>query len=167
MFDSTEKEIIAGVTYDLITQIAPIEIPIFQITYEMFLENPEKVRTDWDDKLLGFDQSPNSIQDAAFLTPVLLSIIAEVIKFIRGEVQRSFQGNSSILISDAIKNMFKRFRPVERNAENEEVFSLTVDQLERLHKLITKKALQFRLSKIRAKLLADAIIGSLMVTLSK
>jgi hypothetical protein len=165
MINSTEREIITKVTHDLMIELSPKEEPLFALTSQMFFERSGKLDKDWGDQLLGFDTTEEAVKEVVFLTPILLSIMTEVINFIKAGLAKSIQDGGSLLISDLVKRMFKRFEPVSEETGKKPSVSLSPEQLEALHKLIVKKGVESRLSRNRAKLLADTIIGSMVIKL--
>ncbi len=76
------------------------------------------------------------------------------------EVQKAVAEESSNLLDDLVKKMFKKFRPEhEQNAPP----PLTPTQLVNVHQLAYEEASRLALSDAQAKLLADSIVGSLAI----
>ena len=93
-----------------------------------------------------------------FLTPVALAIVSETLVFLAGEIKSSLAKQSTDLIGDLVKQLFKRFR-----AEKDQVPALTDAQLTQVRKIAYEKARQFKLPEAQATLLADALVGGLVV----
>lgn len=163
MIDSTEREIITEVTRDLVRQLSPEEEPLFSLTSQMFFERSGKLDEDWGEKLLGYDHPSETVKEAVFLTPVLLSIMTDVVSFIKHELGKSIQGGGSLIFSGLVKKMFKRFQPAGEQTETRPPVSLTPEQLAALHHLVIEKATELRLSQNRAASLADKIVACLVM----
>jgi hypothetical protein len=106
--------------------------------------------------MLGF----GAAEAVTLLTPVILAVSGDVIKFLVAEAQKALQSESSSLINETVKAWFGKFRQTD---EKKTPPPLTADQLEQVRKIAIKKAQQLKLSEKNTKLLADAIVGSLAV----
>ena len=160
MTDAPQNQLAADVARDLVSQMAPQEMPLFRANSEAYFKDPQKVldsQTGKDD-MLGFGTG----EVVAYLTPVVLSISVEVIKFLTEEVRKSLQSESSSVINDVVKGMFSKFRPPAAQAEQPAPVSLTVEQLREVRRLAFEKARQLRVSEARATQLADSLIGGLV-----
>ena len=160
MTDAPQNQLAADVARDLVSQMAPQEMPLFRANSQAYFKDPQKMLADQPgkDEMLGFGTG----EVVAYLTPVVLSVAVEVIKFLTEEVRKSLQSESSSAINDAVKGMFSRFRPVAAQAEKPASVTLTVEQLQQVRKLAFDKARQLRLSEARATQLADSLIGGLV-----
>ncbi len=85
MTDSTHNQLVIDLGRDLISRIAPQEIPIFRANSEAYFKDPQKTLSAraGKDETLGFGIG----EAAAFLTPVVLAVTTEVIKFLAEEVK--------------------------------------------------------------------------------
>lgn len=159
MTDKTENQLIAELARDLISQTAPQELPLFRANSEAFFTNPEKLFAGQKgrDEVLGF-----GVGDAVvMLTPAVLAITSEIVKFLNEEFKKSAKEEGTVLVGETVKKMFKKFRPEEKK-ENSPA-PLTPEQLNQVRELALKKARHLKLSDARCKLLADALVGSLAV----
>lgn len=159
MTDKTENQLIAELARDLISKTAPQELPLFRANSEAFFTNPEKLLAGQKgkDEMLGFGVG----EAVAMMTPAVLAVTGEVVKFLVEEFKKTAKDESTAFISEAVKKMFKKFRPEEKK-ENSPA-PLTPEQLNQVRELALKKARQLKLSDARCKLLADALVGSLAV----
>jgi DNA replicative helicase MCM subunit Mcm2 (Cdc46/Mcm family) len=160
MTDSSLNQLVTDLARDLVKEIAPEELPLFRANSEAYFRNPEKAFKSQKTKeeMLGFGIT----ETATFLTPIALAILTDVLKFLGEEIKKSFQDQSTELINESAKKMFKKLHSEDKK-DNQPV-ALTADQLEEVRKLALKKARLLKLSDARAKLLADSIVGSLAVT---
>ena len=157
MTDKTENQLIAELARDLISQTVPQELPLFRANSEAFFSNPEKLLAGQKgkDEMLGFGVG----EAITMLSPVILAVTSEVIKFLTEELKKTMKDESSALVGEYVKKMFKKFRTDEKK-ENTPA-PLTPDQLAQVRELALKKARHLKLSDARCKLLADALVGSL------
>ena len=155
MANQDQNYIIADVAREVITQIAPEELPLFRSTSTAYFQNPEHVVKEEQnqDELLGFGGG----EVVVLLTPYVLQIMTEVVKFVAGEVQKSLAVESASLISEIVKKLFKRVRP-----EENDLVPLTAAQLAQVRAVAYEKACQLKLPDGQANLLADAIKGTLL-----
>jgi hypothetical protein len=162
MTTSDEDELVAELARDHVEQIAPQEAPMFVIFSEAYFQDPDKMlkAQGGKDDMLGFGVEAGVI----LLTPVVMMVTREVVEFVAGEVMKSVQTQSSGLINEFVKKMFKKFRR-EGEAKGEKLPPpLTREQIGRVRELALEKARQLQLSQSQAGLLADSLAGSLATT---
>ncbi len=160
MTDAEQKQLVADLARDVVLQAAPQELPLFRLTSQAYFQNPEKAlqKQAGKDELLGF----GAAEAVILLTPVVLAVMTDVLKFVMEAVQKSIKEEGSGLVSDAVKQMFKRFRSQEKQ-ETHGPAPLTPEQLTQVRKLAYERARQFQLSEAKAGLLADAMVGGLAI----
>jgi hypothetical protein len=159
MEDSVYNQMVTEVARDLLTQLAPQEKALFRSISESYFKNPEKTLSDnrAKDEMLGF----GAAETVTLLTPIILAVSGDVIKFLLVEAQKAMQSESTNLINETVKSWFGRFRQKD---DKKSPPPLTPEQLEQVRKIATKKAQQLKLSEKNTKLLAEAIVGSLATT---
>lgn len=161
MINVDQNQLIADLARDIVAKTAPQELPLFRATSAAYFKNPDKVLKSQagKDEVLGFGVG----EAVVMLTPSVLIIVNQVVAFVTSEVQKSVAEESSNMLSDLVKQMFKKFRPErEQNAPP----PLTPTQLANVHKLAYEEANRLALSDAQAKLLADSIVGSLVTSSS-
>lgn len=158
MKSSVPDQLVLDLSRDIVSEVAPEELPLFRPIGEAYLQNPHEAPPDHKsgDEMLGFGVA----ESAALLTPVILPIMGSVVKYLAGEVTTSLKDHSSEAISDTIKNLFRRFRPTGAKPDAMPP-PLSREQLQQVHRLASEKARKFDLPEEQAQLLADAITGSL------
>src|SRR5215208_3146185 len=158
MSDLVEYQLVAEVARDQVDQIAPQEAPIFPLLSEAYFQDPDKMlEAQGKDEMLGFGLEIGAV----LLTPVVMTVTREVVEFLAGVVMASVQAQSSSLINEFVKNMFKKFRH-EGEAKGEKLPPpLTREQIERVREIALEKARQLQLAPNQAGLLADSLVGSL------
>ena len=158
MTDSPQNLLVAEIAKDLLTEVAPQERALFRATSEMYFKNPEKMQTAQGakDEMLGF-----GVSDAMeLITPALLAISGDVIRFLWEEATKAMKGESTEWIAFTVKSWFGKVRN-EKKDEKKAPPPLTPEQLEQVRKIAIRKAKQLKLSEKNTKMLADAIVGSL------
>jgi hypothetical protein len=160
MTDTTYNQLVTEVTRDLITQMAPQEVPLVRATSEAYFRNPEKVLATHagKDEMLGFGTG----EVVTLLTPVVLAVTADVVTFLAEEFKKVFKDESATMVSVSVNALFKKLHPAEK-AEKQMPPPLTGEQLARVREIALKKARQLKLSERSAKLLADSLVGGLAV----
>lgn len=150
--------LISELSRDLISEVAPQELPLFRATSAAYFKNPDRVLTTQagKDDLLGFGTG----EAMMLLTPVALAVSTEVVKFLVEEVKKSTREESKILISETVKAFFKRFR---KEKEENKMPTLSPEQLAQVQEIAIKEARRLKLSEKHVKLLANAIVGSLAI----
>jgi hypothetical protein len=158
MADTNDNQLVAEVARELLADVAPQEKALFRSISESYFKNPEETLSaqQGKDELLGF----GAAEAVSLVTPALLALLSEVVKFLLGEAQKAMQNEGTSLVNDTVKSWFGKLRPKE---EKKAPPPLTAEQLEQVRKIALKKAQQLKLSEKNTKMLADAIVGSLAV----
>jgi hypothetical protein len=152
MVDVAQKQLIASISRDLIAQAAPQELPLFPAVSEAYFKNPNKMLKDQTgkDEMLGFGVEAVS---AVMMSPIVLTIVSEVVKLITEEIQES----------GIIRKMFKKFGHAEDEAKPVSR-PLTPELMEKMHQVAFEKACQYNLSQAKAEQLADSLVAKLAMT---
>jgi len=161
MNDSTQNQLVADLSRDLVLKVAPQEAPLFRAHSEAYFKDPQaalKNQVGKDEKL-GFGAG----EAVTFLTPIVLAIMIEVVKFLSEEVKKSVKGESARLLSEMVKGMFTRFHHTATKDDKASLL-LTSEQLTQVRTLAFEKACQLKLSENQAALLADSVVGSLAIS---
>ena len=156
-----DDQLIADLARDVIAQTAPQEVPLFRANSEAYFKDPQKAlqRQGGKDEMLGFGDGAM----ITFLTPIALTVMTEVVKFLVEEVKKSAKTEGAGVVNEAVKSLFKKFHSKDDKAKKNEVPPLTPEQLMHVRKLALEKAHQLKLSNDKATLLTDSIVGSLTV----
>jgi hypothetical protein len=153
----------ADLSYDVVAQIAPQELPLFRANREAFLRSRDRFQLGQtgQDEMLGFGAG-GTIE---LMTPAILVMTAEVIRYLTEEIKKSAKEESASFIGETVKQLFKKFRTEQTKTEPPKNAPAPLDaaQLARVRQAALKKARLLKLSDARAKLLADAIVGMLAV----
>ena len=159
MTSAENNQLIAVVARDIVAQAAPQELPLFRMTSEKYFKNPDKALKNkaGKDEILGF----GTAEMVSFLSPIVLTVVTEVVTFLTLEVKQAIADKSASLITDQVKKLFKKFHP-EAEKEKSDPSPLTREQIVRVHKLARERFLQLKLSETQANRLADALAASLI-----
>jgi len=159
MTNSDQSQLIADVARDVVAQVAPQELPLFRATSVAYFKNPEKAlkKQRGKDEKLGFGAG----EVVTLLTPIVLTVMTEVVTFAMATVKESLVQGSADLLNEHAKKMFKKFRAEGKN-EADTPAPFTLQQIARVHKLVYEKFLHLKLSEALANRLADAIVATLI-----
>src|SRR5688572_26435243 len=115
MANSVHDQLVIDLAHDVVSRIAPEEIPLFQANSTVYFKDPNQSLSGrpGKDEVLGFVIA----EAVTFLTPVALAVITEVIKFLTDEVRQSLKTESSILITETVKKLFRRFNPTDNKKD--------------------------------------------------
>lgn len=155
------NELVIEISRDLITQLAPEELPLFRATSQAFQQDAKCVLASQDgrEEMLGF-----GLGDAvALLTPAVLAVVSGVVTFLLAEVAKATNAASASLIQETVRRLFKSTRSPAQTSTTP-LSTLTTEQLAQVRSIALKQARQMKLSETRAKVLADAIVGKLAIT---
>lgn len=144
--------------------MAPDELKFYRATSEAYLRDPKAIEAQaGKDEMLGF-----GLEDgAAYLTPAVLAVTTEAVKFVAGEVRKSAEAESSGMIRDFVKKVFGWFRRADKMEERKALPPLTQEQVVEVRRLAFEKGRQLNLPEAQAGLLADSLIGSLATAASQ
>jgi hypothetical protein len=159
MDGSNHERLVADMARDLLSRLAPQEKALFKSISESYFKDPEKTVAEQKakDELLGF----GAAEAVTLITPIVLAVSSDVLKFLFAEAQKAMQSESTTLINETVESWFGKFRQKE---DKKAPPPLTTEQLEQVRKIAVKKAKQLKLSEKNTKMLADAIVGSLAIT---
>jgi hypothetical protein len=159
MTSSDQNQLIADLAHDIVAQTAPQELPLFRATSAVYFKRPDKALKNQagKDEILGFGTG----EMVSLLTPIVLTVVTEVVTFLTVEVKKAVAAESASLISDQVKNLFKKFHPEGEKGQHDPT-PLTREQIARVRKLAYERFLQLKLSDMQANRLADALTASLI-----
>ena len=157
-------ELVDDLGKEIVTSLAPYELPVYRANRDAFFENPEKAVESSSDKedMLAFGSVASG---ATFLTPVILSVVSEVVKYLVGVIKETARTEGAPLLSDTVKSYFVKLRqkvqPASQPAPEE--LSLSDAELRLIHKLAYEKGIQSKLNEASARALAESLVGSIVL----
>lgn len=160
MDDREQAELIAELARDTIREVAPEELLLFRANSQAFFENPERALQGErsGDELLGFGTGV----EVAFLTPIVLAVATEVVKFVVAEIAQSSKQESAQLIQNRVKQVFKKLQSADAGTPTSS--PLTPTQLAHIRQIAYESASRLNVSANQADLLADSLVGKLAVS---
>lgn len=141
MNKGTKNQLVSELARTVVPQVAPYELQFFQAQKDEYLQNPEKViRSRMGQTAVADTCVENQM---VFLAPVIYTIFEDAIDFIAQEFgQRPFfEGGISRLIA----------------------ISLTARQIAQIRQIALERAHENRLSILKSRLVADAIVNKLVM----
>lgn len=160
--DSEEgRQLVARVSYDVVSDVAPEELEIFNEVMVEYYE-PEKLvsRTSSDDDPLGF-----GIEGAvALATPAAIAMVSAFLNQVFAESVKILKDESTEVVKEKIKSFFEpnaeeNSDQPEKEPPNPKDKSITFDreQLAEIRKTAVKEARKAGVSKDEAERLANAL----------
>ena len=150
--ETTEgREFIKEISLDVVTQVAPEELDLFDELVQEYFEDPSPpdLSATVSDDPLGFGLAETLVA----VTPAATALVSVVLSYLLTEVIKATQEEGAAVLKRKIKKLF--------NPDSQEASPLTQPQLEQIKKLARKQAIQFGLNSKQAEQMAAALIGSL------
>ena len=153
-----EDQLAAELARKVVARTAPQELPMFRATSVAYFKDPDQAfKGKPKEEMLGF-----GVETIAFLTPYALAIAKPVIRLLTDELAKNLKERSSEVIAKWIRRMFgKQDEPTTPGEPAPE--PLTPEQLGRIRQLALERGRELDLPEREAGLLADAMIGSLVL----
>ena len=164
--NANQYPLVSDIAYELVQEIAPRELPLFQITSKAYFEKPDKVFEEFihHGGILNFGLDSVTI----FLTPAVLAVTNKVITFLWNKVKEAIQEESEEIINKFVKDMFKSipYKKKQGKERQDEKTSLKLsrEELVQLHQIMLETAKQLRLPQHETELLVNAMVGRLVTT---
>ncbi len=155
-----DDSVIVGLARDVCLQVAPQEMPLFRANSALYLKDPERavrgIRS--GDDLLGFGTGA----EVLLLTPIIMGVVTEVVKFLANEVAKAAGREGAALIDQQVRHFFTRFHtPGVVPPPNAQ--ALSHERLVQIREVAYEAACRMQLSAEQASLVADATVGGLVV----
>jgi len=151
--ETTEgRELITDLSKDLVTQVAPEELELFDELIQEYFHDPrpqDSAEADGDDAL-GFGLS----EAVVVITPAAAAAVSSALGYILTEVLKSAQEEGAAVLGKKIK---KLLNPKDKTE------ALTTEQLKQIRRLALTQAKLFGVEANQARQMADALVGSLVL----
>jgi hypothetical protein len=152
-----ENELVADLARLALEQAAPEELVLFPETAEEYFRDPQAVLDPGRrDEALGFGL------DIAMLTPYVLAVATPVIRFLVSTVAEAAGEEAKPLVTRIVRRLFRRSDSASE-AASEVPAPLSAEQARRVRELAYQRAKGLGLDDDRAALLADSVVGGLIV----
>jgi hypothetical protein len=157
MLNTADAALVTDVARDVLSEIAPDELPIFPAASRAYVADPAAALRGLGakDEMLGFGLEAL----AAAATPVVLIVVSEVFQFLTGVATKAVADGLTREISDVVKAMFKRFRPSAPGIPS----VLTREHIATVHGNVLLAAQRLRLPQDKALALANAVTAQLVL----
>jgi hypothetical protein len=152
-----EHELIAELARLALDEAAPEELVLFPETAEEYFRDPQAVLDPKRrDEALGFGL------DLAMLTPYVLAVATPVVQFLASTVAEAIGEESKPLVIRFVRRLLRRPDPAPEVTEPAPP-SLSTDQVRQVRELAYQRARNLGLDEDQAVLLADSVVGGLVV----
>jgi hypothetical protein len=175
--DTDEQAIIEGLAHSAVEEIAPEELPLFGPTSEAYFDpargTPAGAKSD---EMLGF--GVDAAAAMVLVTPVALEAAKSVVGFVVAELQTAFKDEAKPMIQALVKRLLHRGAKPAGGPEGkaggagdqaaakpaaDEPLPFTQVQLDELHKVALKTAERMGMERDKASVVADAIVGAIVL----
>lgn len=155
----TEQDRIAvELSRDLVSDLAPHELPLFPAVSRTFLQNRGKRHDRPGERELAFGAG----EAVQMLSPVILAVVSGAVGFICEEVAKSVAEKSPEAIESAVRALLGR-ASVAMTAEQTDLTRLSSQQVSKLRQMVFDHATGLDLAPERANVLADSVAGKLLL----
>lgn len=157
MPNTADAALVTDVARDVLSLIAPDELPIFPAASRAYVADPAAALRGLGakDEMLGFGMDAL----AAAATPVVLIVVTEVFQFLTGVAAKAVADGLTREISEIVKAMFRRFRPSASSIPS----ILTREHIAAIHGNVLLAAQRLRLPQDKARALANAVTAQLVL----
>jgi hypothetical protein len=154
METSADDQLVLDVSRQVVTDLAPDELEVFDATRDAYLDEEAAGRD--KEEMLGF-----GIEIVAFLTPVIVMATKAVASYLSEVVANAVETESESVVAGYVKRLF---RPFQHDDDQPEPLALSVDEIRKAHDVALEKATALGLKAERARLIADSIAGQLVTS---
>lgn len=157
MESSTDTALVTDVARDVLSEIAPQEIPILVAASRAYFADPTAAlrQASSKDNVLGF-----GVEAAAVVvTPAVLLVMSEALDFLTRVAKKAIEEGLTAEIPQVIKAMFRKFHSSTPAVPS----VLTKEQLALIHGNVQLAAKKLRLSPDQARSLANAVTAQLVL----
>ncbi|SAK90108.1 hypothetical protein AWB80_06381 [Caballeronia pedi] len=158
MDNAAEHTLIRDLSRDVLTQIAPQELPLFKTVSAAWFADPDaaKKASKNRDAALGFGPDGFSI----LFTPLILQVVSEIMPILGGIALKATETAVGEEVSILVRKMFRRS---EADASADPAPVLTREQLGDVHQHVIAAGKRLRLESAQAQRLADAVVAQLVL----
>ncbi|BCQ29716.1 hypothetical protein NK8_79070 (plasmid) [Caballeronia sp. NK8] len=160
MDNAAEHTLIRDFSRDVLTQLAPQELPLFTtISAAWFADPAAAMKASKNrDAALGFGTEAFSI----LFTPLILQVVSEIMPILGGIALKATETAVGEEVSIRVRKMFRRGE-ADTNASADAASVLTREQLGDVHQHVIAAGKRLRLESVQAQRLADAVVAQLVL----
>jgi hypothetical protein len=158
MEKSVDTVLMTEVARDILTEVAPHEMPIFAAASRAYFADPAAAlrQAHSKDNVLGFGIEAVTV----VITPAVLSVMSEVLEYLTDIALKGVAQGLTEETSLIVKAMFKKFHSSTPNVPS----VLTREHLAIVHDNVLLAAKKLRLPADQARSLANAVTAQLVLT---
>ena len=151
----TEQDLVAQLAQVVVAQTAPDEILLFDVTAQEYFSDPDAVLDPRRrEEQVGFGL------DLAMMTPVVLAVVTPVIHYLLSIAVEVLKEHMRPAAKEWVRHLLGRGEGKDAEAESP---TLTQDQIRHVRELAAGSAVRLGMSPADADLLADAVVGGMVV----
>lgn len=152
----TERELVVELAGLALERAAPEELVLLGENAEEYFRDPQAVLDPGRrDEALGFGI------DVAMVTPYVLAVATPVVQFLVSTVAETLGQEARPMVTGLVRRLLRRSGPAPETAA--ETPPLTTDQARRVREIAYQRATSLGLDQDQATLLADSVVGGLVV----
>jgi hypothetical protein len=157
MQNAVDTTLVTDVARDVLSEVAPQEVPILAAASKAYFDDPAAALRQWQtrDDVLGFGLDSLTV----LVTPAVLHIVSEVFESLLRVATKAVEEGLSKEIPQVIRAMFRRFHSADPDTPS----VLTRQQIGLIHANVLQAAKKLRLPDVKAQSLADAIAAQLVL----
>jgi hypothetical protein len=155
-----DRELLEELARAVLEHSAPEELVIFDETAEEYFHNPDAVlHPARRDEALGFGL------DLALLTPYVLAVAAPVLGFLVQTVASAAKEEATPHVRELVRRLFNRSSSKGAGPQQDakEPLALSGEQASAVREVALARATDLGLPAEQARLLADSVVGGLVV----
>lgn len=158
------RKLIQELSKDIVAETAPEEMDLFDELVMEYFNNPAPpdLSAKPKDDPLGFGLNEVLIA----VTPAAAAMVNEVLKHLMTESIGAVKDESSDMVKKKVKKLFNPEKKDDQPTKKDdgEVRPLNKEQLEQVKKLARKQAIKFGIGPDKAEKMANALVGSLVLS---
>ena len=151
-----DRALVEDLARAVLEQAAPEELAVFDETAQEYFTDPQAVLDPRRrDEAVGFGL------DVALLTPYVLAVATPVLSFLLETVAGAARSEAQPVIRDLVRRLFRRAAP---DGASKAPTPLTAEQAARVREVARSRAADLGLPEEQQRLLADSVVGGLLVS---
>jgi hypothetical protein len=153
-----DDALVRDLAREVLKKTAPAELALLRPASERYFADPEGALRERrrEQEVLGF----GSEAVIALLTPVVLTIVTDVLKDLAADLARSAGTRGTAAVRTALRRLFG----LDASGAAAEVPPITQEQLVLVRQSAFDRAVALDLPEAKANLLADALVGDLLTS---
>ncbi|KIG08985.1 hypothetical protein [Caballeronia concitans] len=161
MDTAIDRTLIRDISRDVLTQLAPEELPLFTTISDAWFADPAAAQkaSRNRDAALGF-----GADTVALFTPLILQVVSEILPMLGSIARKATETAVGEEVSIVIKNMFRRNDgSADVHANAEAAPALTTQELGEVHRNVIAAGKRLRLAPAETQRLADAVVAQFVL----